>query len=360
MTNPNTPLPSRDERIVPKPKASSSNNKTVIIVISLFFTFFLIIFIVGFLWFIIFYSPRLDRGMKLYQVCLSAPNSPGCNDCLGHGEEGEMCNKCESLYMSVTNEKPFSGSEEEYLKKYCSQSTVSTDLYQTCLSAPNTKGCEDCKNYGSNGDICNECEQLYGDYSKGLSFDSQDQQYFGENCSFNEVYPSTGEGELKLFGTDWASFRYLLSDQGIVSGIAPTSHSFGTDSHTSSSLRNSINFSFNTYDNLLGSTSVNASITLSEGIYSYYDIEPILVDAEKTLYKFEDLDADSIYYTDSYEKEKCAEYVEPLISQPSSSGICGTGMLFNHSFYASCEFEGDETTGVGMCDEFFKNLNVQN
>lgn len=359
MTNSNAPLPRIDERIVPKPQASSSNNKTVIIVISVFFTFLLMLLIVGFfVYYFFFNNIVVDPPVNLYQACLSAPNSPGCSDCVENGEDGEICNKCENLHMSVANEQPLSGSEEEYFKRYCSQSTVSTDLFQTCLSMPDSKGCEDCKYNGSNGTICKKCEELYSDNSKGLSMDIQDQEYFKENCSFSEVSPITGDETITLFDTSWASFNYSLPSGGTISGIAPISHAFGTDFGTNSLLGNSIDFSFESYDDQ-SMTSVQISLVYSEGVYSYYKDSPEIVDSTRGLYRFWRPTTKSITYTDSYEKDKCEEYVSSYISEPTLAGVCGTEMLFDHSYIATCKYEGDIDNATVMCDEFFKNLSIK-
>lgn len=42
-----------------------------------------------------------------------------------------------------------------------------TDLFQTCLSAPNSAGCEDCKQNGSvAGGTCAKCEEDYAKFAK--------------------------------------------------------------------------------------------------------------------------------------------------------------------------------------------------
>lgn len=50
---------------------------------------------------------------------------------------------------------------------FFSASQPDTRLYQTCLSAPNSVGCEDCKTNGPDGASCAACETAYAEFAKG-------------------------------------------------------------------------------------------------------------------------------------------------------------------------------------------------
>lgn len=163
---------------------------------------------------------------------------------------------------------------------------------------------------------------------------------------------------LALFGTEWPNFDYELPFGGNITGIAPVTHTFSTDSSTSSGLGNTINFSFDSYDSTTV-TNVEISIVQSEGIYTYYEEIPAVVNSGLSLYRLVSPETNSILYTDSYETTKCIEYVDPYLSEPTGIDVCGTGMLFGHDYYASCKYDKEMDKAVAMCDEFFKNLNIK-
>lgn len=66
-----------------------------------------------------------------------------------------------------------------------SQNTISAPLYSTCLNAPNSLGCENCiaegRKYPAN--VCNSCEDLYGQKSSGKALNQEDTDFFDSNCS---------------------------------------------------------------------------------------------------------------------------------------------------------------------------------
>lgn len=247
-----------------------------------------------------------------------------------------------------------------------SPTNISSDLYQTCLNSPNSKGCEDCRINGDQGNICNRCENLNQLVVKNEPFSGNDEVYFKEYCSdpvtdieSYDPIPLTppAQSGITLFGNQWPAFNYSLPTGGKISGVAPIFHAFGTDYGTSSLLGNSIGFSFDSFDDQ-GITNVEISIVYSEGIYAYYEEAPEIVALNRGLYRITRPATTSISYTDSYEKDKCAEYVSSYISEPTLAGICGTEMLFDHTYLATCEYEGDIEKAIVMCDEFFKNLAI--
>lgn len=237
-------------------------------------------------------------------------------------------------------------------------------ITQTCLAAPNSKGCADCKGNGTKGNTCDTCENIFKDKSDGLQID---EEYYKEYCSDSVSDNRTddqvqvtqpSQTSLALFGTEWPGFDYELPFGGNVSGIAPVSHTFSTDSSTNSGLGNSIDFSFDSYDSTTV-TNVQISIVQSEGVYTYYEEIPKIVNEGLNLYRISSPDMKSILYTDSYETTKCPEYVNPYLSEPTVIDVCGTGMLFGHGYYASCKYDNDMDKAVAMCDEFFKNLSIK-
>lgn len=300
MTTPNNPSQVTSQN---EPKSTNSNNNSLIVAL-LVIVFVVVAILIGVVLFIVFVFVPRPNTPDLYQTCLNSPNTQGCVDCQNNGENGIICNRCEYLNEIIMKNEPFSGKDEEYYKEYC---------------------------------------------TTAVSDDSTDDQV-------QVTQPS--QSSLTLFGTEWPVFDYTLPFGGNISGIAPISHAFGTDSTTSSGLGNTINFSFDSYDST-NVTNVQISIVQSEGIYTYYEEIPAVVNSGLSLYRIVSSETKSILYTDSYETTKCTEYVNLGLSEPTGVDVCGTGMLFDHAYYASCSYNNDMDKAVAMCDEFFKNLSIK-
>lgn len=61
-------------------------------------------------------------------------------------------------------------------------SPVEPNLYQTCLSAPNSLGCDSCRSEGISGANCNTCERLFSDISRDRTLDPGEQIQFNNLC----------------------------------------------------------------------------------------------------------------------------------------------------------------------------------
>lgn len=62
-------------------------------------------------------------------------------------------------------------------------SPVDPNLYQTCLSAPNSLGCNSCRDEGLQpGNACNTCETLYAIVARGDTLDAGEQIQFNNLC----------------------------------------------------------------------------------------------------------------------------------------------------------------------------------
>lgn len=61
-------------------------------------------------------------------------------------------------------------------------SPVDPNLYQTCLSAPNSLGCDSCKSEGIEGVNCNTCERYYAVIAKRGTLDAGEQIQFNNIC----------------------------------------------------------------------------------------------------------------------------------------------------------------------------------
>lgn len=61
-------------------------------------------------------------------------------------------------------------------------SPVEPNLYQTCLSAPNSVGCDSCRAEGINGGDCRTCEGLYAEVARGGTLDPGEQIQFNNLC----------------------------------------------------------------------------------------------------------------------------------------------------------------------------------
>jgi fumarate reductase subunit D len=59
---------------------------------------------------------------------------------------------------------------------------VEPNLYQTCLSAPNSLGCDSCRAEGINGGNCRTCETLYSQVARGGTLDPGQQIQFNNLC----------------------------------------------------------------------------------------------------------------------------------------------------------------------------------
>ncbi len=59
---------------------------------------------------------------------------------------------------------------------------VEPNLYQTCLSAPSSLGCDSCRSEGIAGSNCNTCESLFSDISRGGILDPGEQIQFNNLC----------------------------------------------------------------------------------------------------------------------------------------------------------------------------------
>jgi hypothetical protein len=279
-------------------KNNHSSNVVVIIILLVLFCILSIGLVVFFLAYI--YEPHIESG--LYQTCLNSPSGLGCEDCKENGVTGTICRKCEDLNQLIVENKPFSGNDEVYYKKYCSE-PVTDDPAKDPITI---------------------------------------------------VSPSqTGE---RYVDSEWSEFSYILPFGGTISGIAPISHTFGTSSSTASVLGNSIDFSFSLYENS-ETTSINVSLVSSEGMYYFYDDYIQLVDSSKNLYRIQSTVPNWFEYTDSYVTEDCENMV--TIPQTITSDTCGTGLMFGHTLLSNCKYEGDESEARRMCDEFFKNLTIK-
>jgi hypothetical protein len=221
---------------------------------------------------------------------------------LENGEAGTICNKCEDLNLLIEGNKPFSGNDEVYYKKYCSE-PVTDDPPNEPIT---------------------------------IMSPSQPSERFADS--------------------KWSEFSYTLPYGGKISGIAPISHTFGTGSSTASDLGNSIDFSFSLYENS-ETTSINVSLVNSEGMYYFYDDSIELVDSSKNLYRMQSSVPNWFEYTDSYVTENCENMV--TIPQTITSDTCGTGLMFGHALLSYCKFEGDESKAREMCDKFFVNLELK-
>lgn len=68
---------------------------------------------------------------------------------------------------------------------------IDTELFQTCLSAPNSEGCKDCKENGdTKGSLCEECELLYKDVADGKLQTIYDIQEINPSCVDPLLAPS--------------------------------------------------------------------------------------------------------------------------------------------------------------------------
>ena len=61
-------------------------------------------------------------------------------------------------------------------------SPVEPNLYQTCLSAPNSEGCDSCRTEGQDGGNCRTCEGLYQEIARGGTLDPAEQGQFDNLC----------------------------------------------------------------------------------------------------------------------------------------------------------------------------------
>lgn len=61
-------------------------------------------------------------------------------------------------------------------------SPVEPNLYQTCLSAPNSLGCDSCRAEGINGGDCRTCEGLYAEVARGGTLDPGEQIQLDNLC----------------------------------------------------------------------------------------------------------------------------------------------------------------------------------
>lgn len=53
------------------------------------------------------------------QTCISAPSSIGCDDCRKNGIDGEICSRCDVLHRLTAENKVLSSFEEDYFNTYC-------------------------------------------------------------------------------------------------------------------------------------------------------------------------------------------------------------------------------------------------
>ena len=301
MTEGNTERPTDQTYVTTVSKSvltSKSNHSSAVVVITILLVLFLFLSIGVVLFFIFFlFDPSVDS--TLYQTCLNSPNGKGCEDCKESHGDGIICGKCEELNLLIIENKPFSGNDEVYYKKYCSE-PVSDDPAKDPIT---------------------------------IISPSQPSEQFDDS--------------------EWSEFSYTLPSGVSISGIAPISHSFGTESSTASALGNSIDFSFSQYKNS-ETTSINVSLVNSEGMYYFYDDSIVLVDSSKNLYRIQSSAPNWFEYTDSYVTENCENMV--TIPQEITSDICGTGLMFGHTLLSYCKYEGDESEAREMCDKFFVNL----
>lgn len=59
---------------------------------------------------------------------------------------------------------------------------VEPNLFQTCLSAPNSLGCDSCRSEGIAGGNCNTCETLFAEIARGGTLDPGEQIQFNNLC----------------------------------------------------------------------------------------------------------------------------------------------------------------------------------
>lgn len=59
---------------------------------------------------------------------------------------------------------------------------VEPNLYQTCLSAPNSLGCDSCRSEGQDGGNCRTCEGLYQEIARGGALDPSETVQFNNLC----------------------------------------------------------------------------------------------------------------------------------------------------------------------------------
>ena len=248
-----------------------------------------------------------------------------------------------------------------------SNQTIDAPLFQVCLAAPNSGGCINCVNEGQNGELCSQCEDYYRNRDISELLETGNDIFFSKYCS-NEPCPTNialspsvtidQPSFINKYGNEWNYFSYTLPGGGTIKGVAPVSHTFGTDSSTNSVLGNTIQFAFRETTST-GMVTIHVKLAYSEGMYHYYEDLPVLVDKEKGIYRLvEKASPQSFSYTDSFETNKCEEYFSPETITSISPGVCGTGMMFGHGMMVTCDFEGDEAVAEGACDEFIKNLTI--
>lgn len=180
----------------------------------------------------------LWEGARL-KICRTHPDSAGCNDCKKYGRGSDLCDSCERADLdkrdtmidvftnftclgTPTTTTPASGTSRavidprfdppsikevlservfyKWSKIIGDKSNRSGMLYQTCLSAPDSVGCQSCRSADYNSDeplirqlvrlskdkasdtklaICDRCEALYAEGSPVLD---PTNTFFNENC----------------------------------------------------------------------------------------------------------------------------------------------------------------------------------
>lgn len=172
MTDLNTSIPIPTETSPLEKKRVNVKTSLVLILVFVVFVVFSIIVICIILLIGFARTGGPVPGM-LYQTCIVSSNSQGCTDCLGDGERGSICLRCEELNDLKGPNNPLADSDLEYYLEYCSEENVQE--YRTCKSFPTSKGCQSCTEEGSTGELCQFCES---------NFDSISTIEFQRKCEF--------------------------------------------------------------------------------------------------------------------------------------------------------------------------------
>lgn len=89
--------------------------------------------------------------------------------------------------------------------------SINRDLYQVCLSAPNSSGCESCKAEGREYplNICNQCEDLYVKIEKGTNLTSEETITFTSKCQEQHVNQSISPTNSNIDTSRLSKMKYL-------------------------------------------------------------------------------------------------------------------------------------------------------
>jgi hypothetical protein len=317
--NPTTPLEKTREK-----------SKTIVIILITIIVFLLLLISTG-IYFFFFRStsgsipntPWLQFGKHtIYQTCLSAPDSHGCSDCNENGTNGVTCNKCEGMFNDRSKGLPFEGEDEVYFLDYCSDDA--SVVYRTCISHPNSDGCQSCTNEGSTGELCQYCEENYDtgnsiEFQRKCEFPTQEfRDYTNPGVYLNGEFLEMDPFELVVddfYQTEYTFEGYYHKDMATI-----------TESTDNIGFTSRYDFEDYTMD-IIVKNETRSTIN-NEPIYYSYNSD--VVDSVETKYlgKLKKIVYSDVYYfSDSYLTEECSTISDTNAPGTFLQSPCGSRLI---------------------------------